>query len=111
MRRAAIKLAGSIATITLGTGFVLFNGFGDLRLVIVGLLLLPFGIWLLANVVMSGLGRGAWKEYVAFRARHPAGGLIEITDKLQEERHDILNTEEMREKEAVREERKKEEFD
>lgn len=106
-----IALSGSIGTIALGVGLVLFSGFGNIWLVILGLLFLPFGAWLLANIVMGGLGRGAWKDYVAFWARHPAGGLIETTDKLQEERHGILNPEEMEEDKGVREERKKEEFD
>ncbi len=119
-RRGKIwTIFGSFASIgTLALAAVLFftGGFGNLIAAVFGLFLFPLGIWILANVILGGLGMGRWREFGPWsvgsgRGRSQGAYALKLADGLKEERRDIVSTEEMGEERDVRRERRKEEFD
>ena len=106
-RRTKTGLAGGIGILMVGAGLIFFGRFGNPGMFISGFLLLPLGALVLASVVLGGLGRGL-RGGISGPPAARGGRMIIISKEIN---RDILNPEEIREDDKVREERKKDEFD
>jgi hypothetical protein len=105
--KAALALIAVVCFLVLGIVSVVSSGFGNFLLFTVGVLSLPIGFWMLANLVFGGLGAGSWRRFWDFKMRYRAGYTLKIAEEVKEK----VSKESVRESMDVRREREDDQFD
>jgi len=109
VRRTRILFVLGVVSLGFGIAASVGNGFGSVPVFILGIGMLPLGVWVLANAALAGLGKGAYRKMVE-RGVSRRGHYFFPSDKPPEKVTEIRE-EEKREDSMARKERKEEEFD
>ena len=109
VRRTRAMFALGIAALGFGIAASVGNGFGSVPLFILGIGMLPFSIWLLANVALAGFGKGGYRRLVELNTKR-RGRFLFPSDAKPGTASEIRE-EEKHEDSRARAERKEEDFD